>query len=80
MLDQECQAKNENSTGLKKKRGLSAPWVWLRGLGEAVLEDRFMDYVAQAARAVAHESSLLVLLAIKPKDPETDYGYVVPSK
>ncbi len=41
-------------------------------------EDRFMDYVAQAARAVAHDPSRLVLLAIEPQDPETEYGYVVP--
>jgi hypothetical protein len=52
---------------------MSAPWVWLRGLGEAVLEDRFMEYLAQAARAVANEPSRLVLLAIDPQDPETDY-------
>jgi mannose-1-phosphate guanylyltransferase len=41
-------------------------------------EDRFMDYVAQAALAVAHDPARLVLLAVEPQDPETEYGYVVP--
>jgi mannose-1-phosphate guanylyltransferase len=41
-------------------------------------EDRFMDHVAQAARAVAHDSSRVVLLAIESQEPETEYGYVLP--
>jgi mannose-1-phosphate guanylyltransferase len=41
-------------------------------------EDRFMDHVAQAARAVAHDPSRVVLLALEPQDPEPEYGYVVP--
>jgi len=41
-------------------------------------EDRFMDHVALAARAVAHEPSRFVLLALEAQDPETEYGYIVP--
>jgi mannose-1-phosphate guanylyltransferase len=41
-------------------------------------EDRFMDHVAQAARAVAREPSRVVLLALEPQHPETEYGYIVP--
>ena len=41
-------------------------------------EDRFMDHVALAARAVAHGPSRFVLLAAEAQDAETEYGYIVP--
>ena len=43
-------------------------------------EDRFMSYVRLAAQAVNHEPTCIVLLAIEPHEPESDYGYVVPHK
>jgi len=41
-------------------------------------EDRFMEHVALAARAVAHDPSRIVLLAMEAQYPEVDYGYIVP--
>jgi mannose-1-phosphate guanylyltransferase len=41
-------------------------------------EDRFMDHVALAARAVAHEPSCIVLLAMEAQTPEVEYGYILP--
>ena len=41
-------------------------------------EDRFMDHVSLAARAVAHDPSRIVLLAMEAQYPEVEYGYVVP--
>jgi mannose-1-phosphate guanylyltransferase len=41
-------------------------------------EDRFMSHVHLAAQAVKHDPTRIVLLAIEPYKPETDYGYVVP--
>jgi mannose-1-phosphate guanylyltransferase len=41
-------------------------------------EDRFMSHVHLAAQAVKHNPTRIVLLAIEPYKPETDYGYVVP--
>ncbi|MGE5215878.1 MAG: sugar phosphate nucleotidyltransferase [Chloroflexota bacterium] len=41
-------------------------------------EDRFMDHVQLAARAVAHDSSQIVLLAVEAQYPEVEYGYVIP--
>lgn len=41
-------------------------------------EDRFMDHVAVAAQAVAHDPSRIVLLAMEAQYPEVEYGYVVP--
>jgi len=41
-------------------------------------EDRFMDHVALAAQAVAHDPSRIVLLALEAQYPEVEYGYVVP--
>jgi mannose-1-phosphate guanylyltransferase len=43
-------------------------------------EDRFMIQVARAAQAVAQEPGRLVLLGIAPRDPEIEYGYIVPSE
>jgi mannose-1-phosphate guanylyltransferase len=42
-------------------------------------EERFMDYVAIAAQAVARNPDRIVLLATEARRPETEYGYVVPS-
>jgi mannose-1-phosphate guanylyltransferase len=41
-------------------------------------EDRFMDHLALAAQAVAHDPSRIVLLAMETQYPEVEYGYVVP--
>jgi mannose-1-phosphate guanylyltransferase len=41
-------------------------------------EDRFMSHVYLAVQAVKHAPARIVLLAIEPYKPETDYGYVVP--
>ena len=41
-------------------------------------EDRFMDHVKLAARAVAHDSSRFVLLAMEAQHPEVEYGYILP--
>jgi mannose-1-phosphate guanylyltransferase len=43
-------------------------------------EDRFMSHVRLAAQAVKQKPTRIVLLAIEPHEPETDYGYVVPHK
>ena len=40
-------------------------------------EDRFIDHVSLAARAVHHDPSQIVLLAMEAQWAETDYGYVV---
>jgi mannose-1-phosphate guanylyltransferase len=40
-------------------------------------EDRFIDHVRLAARAVYHNPSQIVLLAVEAKQAEPDYGYVV---
>ncbi len=40
-------------------------------------EDRFLDHVRLAARAVHHDSSQILLLAIEAQRAETEYGYVV---
>jgi mannose-1-phosphate guanylyltransferase len=42
-------------------------------------EDRFIDHVSLATRAVHHDPSQIVLLAMEPQWPETEYGYVVPA-
>ena len=42
-------------------------------------ENRFMDYVTLAVRAVTQDPSRIVLLAMEPERPETEYGYVVPA-
>jgi mannose-1-phosphate guanylyltransferase len=41
-------------------------------------EDRFMNHVRLAVRAAKQDPSRIVLLAIEPHGPETEYGYVVP--
>ena len=41
-------------------------------------EDRFLDHVVLAARAVQHDPSQLELLGMEAQWPETEYGYVVP--
>ena len=42
-------------------------------------EDRFIDHVSLATRAVHHDPSQIVLLAMEAQWPETEYGYVVPA-
>jgi mannose-1-phosphate guanylyltransferase len=41
-------------------------------------EDRFIDHVDLAVRAVAHDPSRIVLLATEAQRPEVEYGYIVP--
>src|SRR5262249_6122356 len=41
-------------------------------------ENRFVDHIKIAVQAVRQEPSRIVLLAIEPHEPETEYGYVVP--
>ena len=41
-------------------------------------EERFMNHVELAARAVARNPDRIVLLATEARWPETEYGYVVP--
>ncbi|HYA30504.1 MAG TPA: sugar phosphate nucleotidyltransferase [Acidobacteriota bacterium] len=41
-------------------------------------EDRFMDHVDLAVRAVVHDPSRIVLLAMEARQPEVEYGYIVP--
>ena len=41
-------------------------------------ENRFMNHVRLAIQAAQHDPSRIVLLAIEPHEPETEYGYVVP--
>jgi mannose-1-phosphate guanylyltransferase len=41
-------------------------------------EDRFMKHVKLAVQATREDPSRIVLLAIEPHEPETEYGYVVP--
>jgi mannose-1-phosphate guanylyltransferase len=41
-------------------------------------EDRFIEHVRFAARAVKADSKKLVLLAVEASEPETQYGYIVP--
>jgi mannose-1-phosphate guanylyltransferase len=41
-------------------------------------ENRFMNHVRLAIQSAQHDPSRIVLLAIEPHEPETEYGYVVP--
>ena len=41
-------------------------------------ERRFMDHVELAARAISHDPSSIVLLAMEADAPEVEYGYIVP--
>lgn len=43
-------------------------------------EKRFMAHVDLACRVVERYPSSLVMLGIEPGEPETDYGYILPSK
>jgi len=43
-------------------------------------EDRFMRDVYRAAEVVAHNPGRIVLLAVEPRQAETEYGYIVPRK
>jgi mannose-1-phosphate guanylyltransferase len=43
-------------------------------------EDRFMREVHRAAEVVAHNPGRIVLLAVEPRQAETEYGYIVPRK
>src|SRR5215470_8411867 len=43
-------------------------------------ENRFMSHVDLAVQAAKHDPSRIILLAIEPHEPETEYGYVVPDK
>ena len=41
-------------------------------------EERFMNYVRLAGRAIEHNPSSIVLLAVEAYEPEIEYGYVLP--
>ena len=41
-------------------------------------EDRFMRDVQRAAEVAAHNPGRIVLLAVEPRQAETEYGYIVP--
>jgi len=41
-------------------------------------EDSFMDHVASAFRYAERNPSRLVLLGIQPREPESEYGYILP--
>jgi len=41
-------------------------------------EERFMDHVALAAQAVAHDPRRIVMLALEAHAPEVEYGYILP--
>lgn len=41
-------------------------------------EERFMDHVELAARAISHDPSSIVLLAMEADAPEVEYGYILP--
>lgn len=43
-----------------------------------VEEDPFMDHVELAFRHVERNPSRLVLLGIQPREPESEYGYILP--
>ena len=43
-------------------------------------EERFIKYVHRAAQAVSHDPTRMVLLAIEAHEPETEYGYVMPTQ
>ncbi len=45
-----------------------------------VEEDLFMDHVELAFSAVERSPSSLVLLGIQPREPEPEYGYIVPGR
>jgi mannose-1-phosphate guanylyltransferase len=41
-------------------------------------EDRFMDHVNIAVKAVERDGSQMILLAIESHEPEPEYGYILP--
>ena len=41
-------------------------------------EERFMDHVELAARAISHDAASIALLAMEADAPEVEYGYIVP--
>jgi mannose-1-phosphate guanylyltransferase len=41
-------------------------------------EERFIDHVDLAVKAVAHDPARIVLLAMEAQRPEVEYGYIVP--
>ncbi len=41
-------------------------------------EERFMDHVELAERAISHDPSSIALLAMQAGAPEVEYGYIVP--
>lgn len=41
-------------------------------------EERFIDHVDLAAKAVVHDPARIVLLAMEAQGPEVEYGYIVP--
>jgi mannose-1-phosphate guanylyltransferase len=43
-------------------------------------EDRFMDYIERACRAVERDPSRVVLLGMEPTEPESEYGYILPDR
>jgi mannose-1-phosphate guanylyltransferase len=43
-------------------------------------EDRFLKYVESAISFVANHPNFVSLLGVKPTDPNTQYGWVVPSR
>jgi mannose-1-phosphate guanylyltransferase len=43
-------------------------------------ENLFMDHVELAFGAVKRNPSILVLLGIQPREPEPEYGYIVPGR
>jgi mannose-1-phosphate guanylyltransferase len=40
--------------------------------------ERFIDHVDLAVKAIAHDPSRIVLLAMEAQGPEVEYGYIVP--
>jgi mannose-1-phosphate guanylyltransferase len=43
-------------------------------------EERFMAHVNRACQAVEQHPSFVVMLGFEPSGPETEYGYILPSK
>lgn len=41
-------------------------------------EERFIDHLDLAVKAVAHDPARIVLLAMEAQGPEVEYGYIVP--
>jgi mannose-1-phosphate guanylyltransferase len=41
-------------------------------------EDRFINYIRLANRAIDHNPSCILLLAVEAHEPKTEYGYILP--